>query len=122
MRSYPNVPFFPVEFYTNIMKEIDPEQEITDEALVKFNQLATDFVTAVFRESTDLVRGSGTGQRENEAVQITADDVHYVLQNRFGMSLSVGTGPVPDLAVHGPTEEYKEKLRTVREYASHRDD
>jgi histone H3/H4 len=123
MRSRPNIPpFFPVEFYTKIVREIDPQQEITEEALVKFNQLAQDFLTQVFQESTQLVRGRGISQGGNEVVQVTADDVHYVLQNRFGMSLSVATRPVPDFAVRSPTEEYRDKLRTVRECASHQDD
>jgi hypothetical protein len=111
--------YFPREFYNEIVHEIDPDQSVTDDALLKFNQLADDFIRAVLRESLQLARSKETPQERN---MIMPDDVHFVLQSRFGMSLSGATGPVPSSVVQGPTDEYKEKLKTVREFASGRDD
>jgi hypothetical protein len=118
----PLPPFFPPEFYAEIVHEIDPQQEITDEALAKFNQLADDFVTQAFREAVSLVGRRRQSQGGEERPQVTADDIHYILQNRFGMSVSGSEHPIPELSARTPTDEYREKLRTVRECASHRDD
>jgi histone H3/H4 len=112
-------PYFPREFYNEIVREIDPDQSVTDDALVKFNQLADDFIRSVLRESLQLARSKENPMEKNV---ITPQDVHYILQSRFGMSLSGASGPVPSGVVQGPTDEYKEKLRTVREFASGRDD
>jgi hypothetical protein len=109
----PPNPYFPADFYQGIAREIDPDQSLTDEALLKLNQLADEFVHVVMRDCAQFIRSKEDPQ---ERGAIAPEDVHYVLQTRFGMSLSGASGPVPSPAAHGPTEEYKEKLRTVREF------
>jgi hypothetical protein len=110
--------YFPPEFYDEIVREIDPGHSVSDEALAKFNEIADDFVRGVIVECLKLTRLKDS---PDERSVITPDDIHYILQSRFGMTLSGASGPIPS-RVAAPTDEYREKLRTVRASASGRED
>jgi transcription initiation factor TFIID subunit TAF12 len=116
-------PIFSDEFYRDIAHEMDPEQEITSDAIMLIGELAEDFMGSVLNEVFLLKRKRGS----KEKVDVEAADIHFVLQDRFGMSLPGATGPrelIPsDISVQRPTKEYQEKQDAVRQFAAtHRDD
>jgi hypothetical protein len=115
-------PFFPAEFDTNIVQEVYTQQTIPDDALLKFDQLAEDFVTGVFRGVVQIVLSRAHPQSGEERSQITVDDIHYVIQNHFRISISGANQPIPGIIMHTSTNESNEKLHTVHECSSHCDD
>jgi hypothetical protein len=109
------MPIFSPDFYTDIAHDIDPDQDITPEALAKLDDLARDFMRNILRTAGGIARNS-------PGTEITAENVHFVLQNYFGMSLSGPSGPQVRAASQAPTPEYQEKLAAVRSFAATRRD
>jgi hypothetical protein len=103
-------PLFSADFYTDIVHEMDPEQDVAPEALAEFNELARDFVLNVLCTASRIARGAG-------GREITAENIHFVLQNYFGMTLSGPSGPQRSVAQE-PTAEYHEKIVAVRDAAA----
>jgi hypothetical protein len=79
-----------------------------------------DFVTGVFRDVVQLVLGRAHLHPGEAPPQITSDDIHFVLQNHFGISISGATAPFPRVTIYASTDDDNEKLHTVRECAGHR--
>jgi hypothetical protein len=109
------MPLFSADFYADIAHGLDPDQEITAEALAKLDELARDFMR-------NILRTAGGVARNSPLTEITAENVHFVLQNYFGMSLSGPSGPQIRTVSQTPTPEYQEKLAAVRSFAATRRD
>ena len=117
---------FDEKFYKDIVHEMDPEQEITPEAIDYLNKVALVFFEDMFGTLFNLKRGGKSNREGNrrEDVVVTANDVYFVLQTKYRMSLPSATAPVvTDQTFQNPTAEYQEKLQAVRKFAeSHADD
>jgi chitinase len=103
---------FPRDFYFNIAHEMDPEQDLAEEAIALFELAGWDFLHRTLEAASLLVGPNQT---------VSAETINFIAQNCFGIELGepVPAGPV----TKAPTAEYLEKLANVRQFAAeHRDD
>ena len=118
LASDQSAPLFNSDFYLDIAHQMDPDQDISPDALKFFNDIANDFLTTVLWDTVRLKRQIAS----NKQIEIGTDDIHYILQTRFGMTLPGGR-ILNESNKMKPTQEYNEKLEIVREFtANHRDD
>lgn len=120
--------FFLDDFYREVAKEVDPEADLTPEALTYLQDVAHCFMGNVLRQAGSM---ASAGSEVRGPVQITDKEISYVLRNYYGMPLTTSamhqaepgqylTDPVPQWT---PVEGYQEKLNAVLEYtASNADD
>lgn len=114
---------FDQSFYEELVKEMDPNQEITPEAIDFFNDIAHEFLRSVLVESAEFVKNTSKDDSSTKQLEIGQDDVNYILKAKFNMTNFPGGPPVPDTSIVRPTAEYLEKLNAIRSFSdTHRDD
>lgn len=115
---------FSEDFYKDIAHKMDPDQEITPEALSFYNDIADDFFQSVLRETYFFVREKNKDELNNqESLSIQAEDIYFILRTRFNMTNFPGGNIQSGASITMPTTEYKEKLQHIRQFsATHRDD
>ena len=107
---------FTKEFYESVAHEMDPTQEIDNDAVEYLDAIARCFIMEILEELKH------DQHRKIEPGPVTPSDVYYILQTRYKMTVPGATGRAPMDVPPKPTSEYDDKLRAVRAAASQADD
>lgn len=115
---------FSDDFYKDIAHKMDPDQEITPEALSFYHDIADDFFQSILNETYNFIREKYKDEINNqEPMTIQAEDIYFILRTKFNMTNFPGGNIQSSTSITMPTAEYKEKLQAIRQFsATHRDD
>lgn len=122
--EYVSKHLFNDDFYKDIAHKMDPDQEITTEAIAFYNDIAEDFFNSILNETLFLIREKYKDEINNgESLTIQAEDIYFILRTKFNMTNFPGGNIQSSTSITMPTAEYKEKLQAIRQFsATHRDD
>ena len=117
---------FNEDFFKDIAHKMDPNQEITPEALDFYNEIADEFFHSILSEAMTYIKDKNKDEiptNSNEPLTIQAEDIYFILRTKFNMTNFPGGGIQSNTSITMPTAEYKEKLQAIRQFcATHRDD